>query len=383
MPDSLDRHPRRFSRRAATGLLAATLGAAVLPTAAAPTGVGPHRVRALARGFNLPDWIDGADSEVPLDAVLARLRTEGFGAIRLPLYGEPFGALGQSTALAAARQLEGALATLASHGYAVIVDLHGVAGLGSASALEHGDAEAAAVLAWDTISRVLLGFDADLVFPELLNEPPMEMPVWLALRDRLAEAVRRHCPDHTLIWGAARYQGIWETLDTPLLADPNAMAAVHYYGPMGFTHQCENWSGSVLERFEGVPFPADRSSPEVMALAARLQAAGDVEAFEALTAALAEPWTAAQVAAEFADIGAWSRRHHCPVILNEFGVLDFCAPAPSRTAWVRTVREAAELNGLGWTYWELDHGFGFIEDRRSLAGFDQTMIEALLGEAAA
>ena len=43
------------------------------------------------------------------------------------------------------------------------------------------------------------------------------------------------------------------------------------------------------------------------------------------------------------------------------------------------MRKAAEENGVGWAYWELDYGFGFIRDRKSTEGFDRAMIEALFG----
>jgi endoglucanase len=67
------------------------------------------------------------------------------------------------------------------------------------------------------------------------------------------------------------------------------------------------------------------------------------------------------------------------VILDEFGALGFCSDAASRANWTRAVRHAAEANGIGWVYWELDYGFGFIRDRQSTQGFDPSMVEALLG----
>lgn len=74
----------------------------------------------------------------------------------------------------------------------------------------------------------------------------------------------------------------------------------------------------------------------------------------------------------------WSETHDCPVMMNEFGVLNFCVDAESRRFWVRAVRQAAEANQVGWAYWELDQGFGIIESRRSAEGFDVGMIAALL-----
>jgi endoglucanase len=70
--------------------------------------------------------------------------------------------------------------------------------------------------------------------------------------------------------------------------------------------------------------------------------------------------------------------HDCPVMLNEFGVLNFCVDAESRARWIRAVRKAAEVNRIGWAYWELDQGFGIIGSRQSTEGFDRSMIAALL-----
>lgn len=379
MPNSFDHFgPRRLSRRAVTGLLGAALVGAGMPTGIARAAVGPARVLALARGFNLPDWVDGEEGVGPSDDVLARLRTLGFGTVRLPVDGAQFGAGGSAATLAASRRLEQALKRLEAHGYAVMVDLHSVGKDPDVFDTDANVAEAVADAAWDAIGQVIADFGPEGVSCELLNEPPMERPRWLTLRERLAATVRRRCPDHSLIWGAARYQGIWETLETPVLDDPNAIAAVHYYTPMGFTHQCESWGGSPFAHFENLPFPADRGSKEVAALQRKLADAEDGVALSALGEEFASPWSVARIAADFDDIGSWSRRHGCPVILNEFGVLDFCVDPASRARWIRAVREAAEANSIGWTYWELDQGFGFVADRQSTEGFDQALIDALL-----
>jgi endoglucanase len=148
---------------------------------------------------------------------------------------------------------------------------------------------------------------------------------------------------------------------------------------MGFTHQCETWDGSPLGRLANLPFPASPDNPAVRALAAKLDQAGDKEAAEFLEQEFSSPWTAAHIDADLASAGEWSRANGCPVILNEFGVLDFCVDPASRAYWIRAVRRAAEANGIGWMYWEVDHGFGFIADRNSTEGFDARIIEALLG----
>ncbi len=368
-----------ISRRAAIALGGAAAIAAALGPAfgAAPAA---SRLAVLSRGFALPDWVDRDSARLPSEDVLAKLRSLGFAAVRLPVDAGQFSDASPATRLAAANRLSGALRTLDRLGFAATVDLHSTDELTAAFAGASAEAEAALVLAWQHLGEVIADFSAETVFPELLNEPPLWADRWLPLRDRLAAAVRARCPDHTLIWGACRFQAIGETLQTTPLADPNAIAAVHYYSPLGFTHQCEDWDGSAWGRFRNLPFPAQRDTAAVAALTRTLAAKGDQEALTELDSEFAHPWTAASIAKDFAAIGAWSRSNHCPVILNEFGVLGFCADPLSRAFWVRTVRQAAEQQGLAWNYWELDQGFGFINDRRSDKDFNMPLIEALLGK---
>ena len=119
--------------------------------------------------------------------------------------------------------------------------------------------------------------------------------------------------------------------------------------------------------------------PNVAERIVEFRAAGDEEAARLVEEQLATDWTGAAISAEFEKVARWYAATRCPVMLNEFGVLDFCVDAASRIAWVRAVRRAAEASGIGWAYWELDQGFGFIDSRASTEGFDSAMLDALFG----
>ena len=200
--------------------------------------------------------------------------------------------------------------------------------------------------AWLHLRRLVSETSPESVAVELLNEPQMDRVMWQDLRQQLAEIVRWACPDHTLIWGAAKFQSVNDTVNMPTLDMPNTMAAIHYYTPMEFTHQGRNWRD---------PLPC---------LAAD------------------ETWSAATITEHFARIADWSRANDTPVMLNEFGVLKFC-DGIDRASWVRTVRQAAETAGLSWYYWELDRGFGFLDNGITADGVDLSVVDALIPGAVA
>jgi endoglucanase len=338
-----------ITRRAATvGLLAASL----------PPALAAQLPRAVpSKGFALPGWL--AETPVaPAPAVLDRLRDFGFETIRLPI--DPAFVAPETLPHVATT-----LATVTAHGFSALLDMHPG---------RYADDGARLDAAWRLLAPVLADTAPERVYAELLNEPAMAPADWLGLRERLAETVRRAAPGHTLVWGPARYQGIWELDAIPPLADANSLAAIHYYWPMGFTHQGASWDESALARFGGLPFPAELSDPAVQRLMARLDAADRA----ALREQFLGPWTTATIADEFATAAAWSARTGVPLLLGEFGVLGFDADTTSRANWLRAVRREAERAGMGWMHWEADLGFGFMADRARDDAYDLALIEALL-----
>lgn len=365
---------RPLTRRRLGAGLAGLAAAGTLP--AFSVSAAPPTVP--TRGFNLPGWVDRQDGVAPAKPVLEKLRQAGFESVRLPVAADPLLAdmVGRAVMLG---RIGSAISQLAALGFSVIVDLHPDGEFHTALQSDPPEGSRQAVEVWKALAPILADMSPDHVYAELLNEPPLEPATWLALRDELAGTVRAKCPRHTIVWGTAPYQGIWELDGVAPLADDNSIVAVHYYTPMGFTHQCQSWGDSPLGRIGKLPFPATRETPQVRAVLERLQSSGDAEAAALVKGEFDSPWTVRRIEKDFADLGAWSARNHCPAMVNEFGVLDFCVDPSSRGNWVRAVRQAAEANNVGWTYWELDQGFGFIEDRTRTDGFDHAMIDAMMG----
>lgn len=350
-----------------------------LAGAGAVAAAGAHLAHAKAaapsRGINIAGWFDREDGVAPTVAVLEKLRHCGFETVRLPIDGDI--ALAGAPALRAIRQ---GIEALLAAGFAVLADLHPAGPLHTALRTDPVAGGERVAQAWTALRAVIADLPADRVYPELLNEPPMASADWLPLRNRLAVILRATCPEHTIVWGPAPDQGIWQLSDTPPLYDARQIAAVHFYAPTAFTHQCQTWGTSPVARMHHLPFPATRDMPAIRESIASLRGKGDAEAAEHLEAQLATDWTEAVIRAQFRQAGGWSASAGCPVMLNEFGVLDFCVDAASRQAWTRAVRRAAEAHGIGWAWWELDQGFGLIKDRTRTEGFDEAMLAALFDD---
>lgn len=366
------------------GVLRLTVaGIAAASGIATATGLAPQRAAAgvpsspgRIRGFNLPG-MTGADGRPPSPDVLAELMRIGFNTARLPVDGDALAFGGRAETSAALRRFDDAMTLLTDAGLVVMADLHPAGRLWELLNGAPVEGAAAAVAAWESLRDVVADYPPEQTLPELLNEPPMERVDWLPLRQRLTDTIRARCPDHTIVWGASRVQGTWETMDTPPLDDGNAIAAVHFYWPMAFTHQCADWMGPPFDALSDIPFPARLDAPTVAALVDDMEARGAVRAASLLREQLSTPWEASAIADEFARLRQWSTDNACPVVLNEFGVLKTCAPPQDRRTWIRAVRDAAETNGMGWMHWELDEGFGLIEDRQALSGFDYDALGAL------
>jgi endoglucanase len=344
----------------------ALIGAAALAPRRALAGAGAKdRARLLARGFNLPDQVPSRQAARPQRATLKWLRERGMTHVRLPVRGENvmprFSSA--STIRATIDDFDRALELLLGLDFVVSADMHPG---GDFARLHRADPEAALSAlteGWRNLAKAVRRLPPSRVFGELLNEPNVEDAIWRAQAERLVSDLRGELPSTTFIAGPAPYQRVEALAGWRPLADDNIVYAFHYYDPMAFTHQGLNWDPSnPLSRLEGVPFPASRGAPDMAQLLDRLRARGEDDLASSIDHALDRPWTGQTIAAQFAPLADWSRKHSAPVILNEFGVLRFKAPRAARLAWLKTVRETAQANGFGWAHWDYNQGFGLLDE---------------------
>jgi endoglucanase len=362
-------------------LLAGLATATLTPLTVAARGAAPSpavdRMRAFTTGFNLPGVCDVPPGEVrlPSEELLGYLAKRGFRSIRLPV--EP--RLCVDGRRGGRRALDDAQKRILGAGLSLTLDMHPgdeVGALLRTDAAKGGELIAAA---WRSLAKVAAELPPDRVALELLNEPPLASEDWRVLRGRLVDQIRQRAPDHTLVWGAAQNQTIEETIADPGPDDGNAIAAVHYYYPMVFTHQGQSWGNSSYAPIRQLPFPLNAGDPQVMAIAKRLRADGRADSLAELNAVTESPWTAARIEKDFAALGAWAEASGRPVIVNEFGVYRDYALDGDRVRWLGAVRRAAESNGFGWCHWEFDQGFGFTLSREDARLIDESVLTALLG----
>lgn len=344
-----------------------------------PQTVAPDRLAALSRGFNADGWINGDKSAPPSRELLQQLRKAGMSHVRLPVPAERVMLRFTSTAERddTLRALDTALKQLMALGYSVSVDLHP----GDRFNRLHKDDSEAALRemegAWSALAQVMKPLPANRVFAELLNEPDVEADQWQKEVETLAAFVRNLLPATTIITGPVDWQRADSLTRFRPLADPNVVYAIHFYDPMVFTHQGHWDAQDPLHDIIDLPYPVSAGDPAVQALRKDLQMRGATRALAMLDTAIAVAKDKPSVDQWLAPAVAWQQQFARPIIVNEFGVLKAGAPRDSRVRWLAAVTAYARAHCWGWTHWELQQGFGLVDN--STGRPDPDVMRALLG----
>lgn len=341
--------------------------------------VPADRIAALSRGFNADGWVNGQQSTPPADGLLRELRKAGMTHVRLPMPAEHIMPRFASKAEQddRLRDLDRALTRLIPLGYYVSVDLHP----GDRFNRLHREEPAAAMQemksAWTELARILRRHSTDRVFAELLNEPDVDAARWQIELEELATLVRQLLPRTTIIVGPVNWQRADSLPDFRPLSDLNVVYAIHFYDPMAFTHQGHWDRNDPLHSIRELPYPVRADDPRVQDLRKQLRDEGKTKPLELLDRAIAASADAKGVDKWLEPAAAWQQQFSRPLIINEFGVLKASAPAESRLRWLSSVTTYARQHCWGWTHWELEHGFGLVDDKTGKP--DPGVLRALLG----
>jgi len=250
------------------------------------------------------------------------------------------------------KQLDAAIERFHRAGLLVMVDIHN-----EDRAAELDPAwQDAFVRFWSLLAARLSRFDPEMTMLETINEPVFDRreEEWNTLNARLAEAIRKKAPKHTIVTTGPNWGGIDGLKKLRLLPDKNVVYSFHCYDPFTFTHQGATWCGDAVKPLRNVPYP---SSPEaVEPLLASLEATPAskkmVETYGQ------ERWNKQKLAARFRQGIDWGTRNQVPLYCGEFGVFPPRSKPEHRANWFRDFGEVLAENYIGWAVWGWDEGFG-------------------------
>ena len=372
------RNRREFLRVAAWSTGGLALGR--LPAISAPAnGVAASRLARLATGANVCLWFrfprngteDHFQNYIP-ESEAAYMAQMGLKHVRLcvapkVIMDAATGAIREERG----QQLEAALARFQKAGLLVMVDIHNE---DRAAELDPAWQESF-VRFWGSLASRLSKFDPELTILEIINEPVFNKreEEWNTLNGRLAAAIRKNAPQHTIVTSGPNWGGIDGLKQLQLLPDNNVVYSFHCYDPFTFTHQGATWSSEAVKPLRDVPYP---SSPEAVApllpsLAAHPASQRMVEKYGN------ERWGKDKLAARFRQGIEWGARNQVPLYCGEFGVFPSHSKPEHRANWFRDFGEVLAANRIGWAVWGWDEGFGL--NRKHLNG--KPVVDAVVAHA--
>ncbi len=311
----------------------------------------------LGRGINLGNFLEApsegawTNGQLLQENDFANIKQAGFTFVRVPIcWSAHFVYLGgahqSGTGLEVEKVQHGGfaidpkflarvdwvVAQAEKNGLTAILDYHN----DDALMKDHGVAEGYRFLAiWEQIALHFKDAPPTILF-ELLNEPNGEFnrqpQKWNDLLARTLTVIRFSNPTRTIVVGPVHWNSIAALKDLVLPEDDrNLLVTVHYYDPFHFTHQGASWVGMDMNQFLGTKWLGNDAEKKA-------------------------------VADEFAKAAAWGRDHHRPMYLGEFGAYS-TGDIDSRARWTACVARTAETDGMAWSYWEYDQGFGAYDPK--------------------
>lgn len=337
-----------------------------------------RRAQHLRHGINASEWF--AQST---DYTSARLKTYttledidlmkqmGFDHVRISIDPAVFSCLGR-TNCESVQVLDTVVDRALKQDLAVVIDLH-PSSEWKRQLVEDNTAVLRAAELWTRIAAHYGDRDPDKTFFEVLNEPEFKDPYrWTGVQQELVRAVRARAPQHTIIVAGANWSAVPELLLTGLVPGSNLIYNFHYYEPHIFTHQGATWGEFYWQELRRLPYPATESAVQPLLPAVQ----SDYGRWRVMQYGF-ESWSGERLNTEIAFAADWAKRHHVPLICNEFGVYRPYSEPKHRAAWIRDARTAFERNGIGWTMWDYRGGFGVVTKDGDRTMPDPSIVEAL------
>jgi aryl-phospho-beta-D-glucosidase BglC (GH1 family) len=328
--------------------------------AGSESGVPRIRLQRLAKGANVCRWFRFARRDSTehfanyiTEAEAGIMRKMGLTHVRLCL--QPKVVMDQQSGEILkenAAFVDAAIERFHRAGLLVLIDLHNE----DRACEVNSSWQDAFVRFWGDFASRLKHFDPDLTILEIINEPVFagREGEWKTLNGRLASAIRKSAPEHTIVTSGPNWGGIDGLWKLKLLEDRNVVYSFHCYDPFAFTHQGATWAGPDVKPLRGVPYPS--SSEAVAPLLAGLeQYPGSRKMLEKYGK---ESWNKAKLASRFKKGIEWGLTNNVPLYCGEFGVFASYAKPKDRANWFHDFGQVLAENQIGWAVWGWDEGFG-------------------------
>jgi aryl-phospho-beta-D-glucosidase BglC (GH1 family) len=336
------------------------------------------RVQHLKRGINTGEWFAQSRDYSPqrlrtsttLDDI-ALIHTMGFDHVRVSIDPAIFQCDGPWEQCEKVQVLDEVIAKALSVDLAVIVDIHP----SDDYKRQMNTSDAAVqkfILLWQRIATYYAKQNPEMVFFEVLNEPEVGSYRWAGIQQSAVQTIRRAAPQQTIIVTCGEFSNPDDLVRMPDVADSNFIVNFHYYSPHIFTHQGASWGEAYWVTLRQVPFPG---TPEAVSAAVAKQT--DDWARWRLTGYGLDHWDAARIAAEIRFMADWGKARHVPLTVNEFGVYRNYSNPDDRMRWLTAARSALEQNGIGWTMWDYQGGFGVVWKKNGGTTQDDAVLKAL------
>ena len=333
---------RRLSRLLLFGLL---LGGVL------SAGRAPAAPVTLTRGINLTNWFRFPASRDPAalaaymsDQALADLHAAGFDFVRLAI--DPAMAGNRTVLLAAIRRIQ-------QQGLVVVVSPH--------PQDWHLETDPEPLRRfWQSFAPALRNLDSALTVPEVLNEPvfPRDPAAWGSLQHLVLNDIRKELPQFTVVLTGQDWGSIGGLLALTPEDDRKVIYSFHLYDPSELTSLAAYRPGADRAAFARLPFPVtDHARCEATADTAADPGSRDLMKYYCTLG-----WDGGRIGATVEQAATWAHAHDARLLAGEFGA-NAQLNTSARLAWLKTVRDAFEVRGIGWALWGYDDVMGLAVSR--------------------
>ena len=194
------------------------------------------------------------------------------------------------------------------------------------------------------------------IYYEILNEPHgISNQVWGKIQGDVIDTIRTVDTKHTIVVGGADWNSYNDLQGLPHYNDNNLIYTFHFYDPMVFTHQGASWTDPSLVPLSGVPFPYNASKmPDTPSQLKGTWVENSLNNYKNIGTV--------EHIHQLLDIAVkFQKERNVPVFCGEFGVYMKNSFNSDRTYWYEQVRKYLEANGITWTIWDYEGGFGVFK----------------------